>query len=211
MKKLAVILAGGLSSRMGREKSLLEIDNNKFLIDKVIESIAPQVERIAINANHKANHDAARFAHTNLAIIHDEVVVAESVGPLIGILTAMAWARENGGDVVLTVSCDCPQLPNDLYKKLAAQQNYDVVVAKSFGHNHPTIALWRVDLARDLRAAIKNNMRKIDKFTSGYRVATVDFTPPQQTTTTGDINLTDPFLNLNTPDEFAAWQRAQKK
>ena len=210
MKKLAVILAGGLSSRMGQEKSLLVVDNNKFLIDKVIEAIAPQVDAMAINANRQA----ARFAHTQLPIVPDDNFLVEAVGPLMGILTAMHWAKKMGGEVVLTVSCDCPQLPRDIYKKMVANQNHDVVVATSFGHSHPTIALWRVGMADDLRLAIKNGLRKIDKFTSGYKVAKVDFTPPQvdnKNNNVGEINMADPFLNLNTPEEFAAWRAAHQK
>ena len=201
MKKLAVILAGGLSSRMGQEKSFLTGAKNKFLIDRVIESIAPQVDAIAINAN----HDAKRFAHTGLEILPDDNFMGGSVGPLIGVLTAMHWAKKNGGDMVLTVSCDCPQLPRDLYQKLAAKKNHDVVVAQSFGHHHPTIAWWRVGLAADLTAAIKNGTRKIDKFTQGYKMAVVNFTPPHDEKTNHAINLTDPFLNINTPEEFSAW------
>ena len=46
----AVILAGGLSSRMGTNKSLVQL-NQKNLIDHVFERISPQVNKVWINTN----------------------------------------------------------------------------------------------------------------------------------------------------------------
>ncbi len=202
-KKLAVILAGGLSSRMGQEKSFLNIEKNKFLIDRVIERLKPQTDRLAINAN----GDAKRFAHTYLDILPDDNFIGEAVGPLMGILTALEWARKMDSEWVMTVSCDCPQLPNNLYDQLAAViPHHDIAVAMSFGFAHPTIALWRTDIAQGLKTAIKNGVRKIDKFTADYKVARVDFTPPNTSN-----ELADPFFNINTPSEFENWQRAQNK
>jgi molybdopterin-guanine dinucleotide biosynthesis protein A len=46
----AVILAGGLSSRMGEDKSLIKL-NKKNLISHVMASIKPQVNKVWINTN----------------------------------------------------------------------------------------------------------------------------------------------------------------
>ncbi|MGI9461922.1 MAG: molybdenum cofactor guanylyltransferase MobA [Alphaproteobacteria bacterium] len=193
-KKLAVILAGGLSSRMGKEKSFLRINQQKYLIDHVIDIIKPQVDMVAINAN----GDKARFSHTALTILPDDHLINHNVGPLLGVLTAMRWAKKMGGQTILTLSCDCPQLPNDLYEKLAmAKQHHIIVVAKSFHQPHPTIALWQVDMIDDLTTAIKNGVRKIDNFTANYKTTSVDFTTHRK--------IDDPFLNLNTPEEFQSW------
>lgn len=53
--------------------------------------------------------------------------------------------------------------------------------------------LWPVGLRFDLRKAMEQeDMRKVDAWTSRYKVATVDF----------DVQPVDPFFNINTQDDL---------
>ena len=202
-----VLLAGGLSRRMGGgDKCLLELAGRPMLAH-VIERLAPQCAVIAINAN----GDPARFADFGLPIIAD--TVEGFVGPLAGVLAGMRWAARYHPSMrwIATVSADAPFLPNDLIKRLvAAVENPNhsphdapapatIVLAKSAGHLHPVIGLWPVALADDLHAALHDGVRKVLHWTDHHRMVTVEF--PLAIHAGQRI---DPFLNINTPEELAA-------
>ncbi len=80
---LGVILAGGLSSRMGGgDKGLLDIGSKPILVH-VIERLEPQTAGLALNAN----GDPARFASTGLPVIADSLT--GHPGPLAGVLAGL--------------------------------------------------------------------------------------------------------------------------
>ena len=109
-----IILAGGLSRRMGGgDKGLLMLGETS-IIERVIDKILPQVGSLAININ----GDSSRFPDYKLPIIPDSI--KGYLGPLSGILAGMEWAFKNGNRYIATVAADTPFLPDDLIKRLHA-------------------------------------------------------------------------------------------
>ena len=111
-----VILAGGLSRRMGGgDKALREL-GGKPLLQHAIERLSAQASPLAINAN----GDAARFAAFGLPVIAD--ATDDSAGPLAGILTGLRWAAGAAPDVrfIATAACDTPFFPGDLVRQFLA-------------------------------------------------------------------------------------------
>lgn len=98
-------------------------------------------------------------------------------------------------------AADCPFLPRDLVPRLygaLAEQNAQLAVAASGGQSHPVIGLWSVALREQLRhALVVEDMRKIDRWTAGYRLATVSW--PTESL--------DPFFNTNTVEDIAEAER----
>ena len=175
-----VILAGGLSRRMGGgDKGLVPLADRPLLAH-VIDRIAPQVARLAINAN----GDPARFAHLGLPVITD--TLPGHLGPLAGILSAMHWARLHGFAQVLVVPGDAPFLPPDLAARLAPGP----AIAASGGRMHPVAGLWDVAQANALHDQVLAGTRKVMDWARDARVVEFTGTP-------------DPFTNLNTPQDFA--------
>ena len=73
-----------------------------------------------------------------------------------------------------------------------------MAVAASGGRSHPVIGLWRVGLREELRhALVVEDIRKVDRWTARYRVATV----------TWPTEPLDPFFNANTVDDLAEAER----
>ena len=85
---LGAILAGGQSKRMGKDKLFLEL-NNKKLIEHTIDKVKKYLKEVIIITN----QDNEFFSKNNLTTVKD--CIKGQLGPLVGILTAMKWAKEN--------------------------------------------------------------------------------------------------------------------
>ena len=188
----AIILAGGRSSRMaGPEKAFCRLAG-RTMIDIVAARLAPQVERVVINAN----GDPGRFAALGLPVIADAGDSFE--GPLAGVLAGLVWARATGnaGSHVVTVPVDSPFLPGNLVARLAVAGAGGVAVAASLGRLHPVIAAWPIEAAGAIAAHLAaGRARGVGAFMSHWPRTVVAFDM-----TAGY----DPFINVNTPDELAA-------
>ena len=196
---VGVILAGGLSRRMGGgDKGLLTLGVETMLA-RVIACLRPQVSALALNAN----GDPARFAAYGLPVLPDPI--EGFVGPLAGVLAGLRWAsREHPAAThVLSASADAPFLPADLGDCLAAglatapTGGSPIAIAQSADGLHPVIGLWPVVLADDLEAALKTGVRKVLAWTDRHGTIPVLFPP---LTIRGEA--VDPFFNANTPDEM---------
>ena len=194
---VGVVLAGGLSRRMGGgDKSLRPLGGHPVLAH-VIERLRPQVARLLVNAN----GDPSRFSHFGLPVMAD--LVPDHPGPLAGVLTGLDWAAAEAPECpwIVTVPGDGPFLPRDLVKRLLAaaeQEGADLAAAASGGRSHPVVGLWPVRLRDDLRrAVVEQGVRKVDEWTARYKLATVTF----------DTAPIDPFFNVNQPEDLAEAER----
>lgn len=191
-----VVLAGGLSRRMGGgDKGLLELAG-KPMLRHVIDRLAPQVGTIVINAN----GDPARFAEFALPVVAD--TVAGFVGPLAGVLAGMRWSMAHAPEArwIVTAPGDAPLLPRDLVERLleAVAQGEDVIaLAQSGGELHPVIGLWPIALAVDLEEQLRQGVRKVLHWTDRHGTVPVSFA----STRLCGLSI-DPFFNANTPQEL---------
>jgi molybdopterin-guanine dinucleotide biosynthesis protein A len=189
-----VLLAGGLSRRMGGGDKTLKPLSGRPVLAHVIDRVRPQVAALALNAN----GDPARFAEYGLPVVAD--TVEGFAGPLAGVLAGLDWAARAAPECrwLLSAPTDAPFLPKDLAERLvAASARAEVVVAASGGRSHPVAALWAMSLREALRAALARGIRKVEDFTRDHRLASVEFpTEP-----------IDPFFNLNRPEDLDEAER----
>ncbi len=201
MSTAGVILAGGLARRMGGgDKALLQAAGRP-LLGHVIERLAPQVAEVAINAN----GDPDRFAGFGLPVIAD--TVEGFAGPLAGVLAGMRWAAGRGHTHIASAAADTPFFPGDLVDRLwAVKGQLPISMAATNDperglSEHPTFALWPVDLADDLEYALTDgNMRKVIVWTSRHGCARAVFEEDGM-----------PFFNVNTPEDLAEAERLSAK
>jgi molybdopterin-guanine dinucleotide biosynthesis protein A len=188
-----LVLAGGLGRRMGGVDKGLVTLAGQTLLARTIAILKPQVETLAINAN----GDPQRFAEFHLPVLADSV--PGFAGPLAGILAGLEWLERAvpAACFLVTVPCDTPFLPANLVAhlaKTAGDEGSLLACAESDHRLHPVIGLWPVGITKALRKAlVEEDIRKIDRFTQRYRVASADF----------PAKPIDPFLNVNTPDDIA--------
>lgn len=190
---IAVVLAGGRSSRMGGgDKGFLSVDGRPILA-RVLAALAPQCGTVVLNAN----GDAERFTLFGRPVVADGV--SGQCGPLAGVLAGMDYAASRHPDTtaILSVPADVPFLPSDLAAQLERRRVADgaaIVQARSGGRTHGVVALWSMAVRDDLRRAlVDENVRRVSAFAVRHATATVVW-PAEPL---------DPFLNVNTPDDLA--------
>jgi len=194
---VGLLLAGGQSRRMGGGDKPLRLLGGRPLLARIVDRVAPQVRRLVLNAN----GDPGRFAGFGLPVVAD--AVAGFAGPLAGILTGLDWAAAEVPDCpwVASVPGDAPFLPTDLVARLLAAvagEGADLACAASAGQSHPVVGLWPVRLRHDLRRAlVDEDIRKVDRWTARYRLATVAFA----------ADPVDPFFNANRPEDLVEAER----
>ena len=186
----AVILAGGLGRRMGGEdKGLVEFEG-KPLVAHVIDTIAPQVQQIFLNANRNLAAYRA-FGHP---------VIADGLdgfqGPLAGILSALGQIST---PLLLVVPCDAPRLPADLAGRLLAalqQEKSEIAVAHDGQRMQPVHALISRELRGSLEAFLASGERKIDRWYNMHKLAQADFSDRPEA-----------FVNINTLDQLGQLEK----
>ena len=188
------LLAGGQARRMGGgDKGEIEI-GGRTVLAQLVERFR-DAPYLFLNAN----GDASRFAHYGLDVIPD--ILPDYQGPLSGIYAAMAHIRAHHDTVkwLAILPTDAPLLPEGLVgdmMRAASAQSVPLVSVMSKGRTHPVIGLWSLAVFEALEEAlIGQGVRKIDAFTNKLGCHYIAYDE-------GD----DPFLNLNRPDDLAAYR-----
>ncbi|MGH7000660.1 MAG: molybdenum cofactor guanylyltransferase MobA [Stellaceae bacterium] len=194
-----VLLAGGLSRRMGGGDKSLRVLAGIPILARVIARVRPQVAALVLNAN----GDPARFREFGLPVVSDSI--PDFAGPLAGVLAGLDWAAASvaGATHLASFATDTPFLPANLVARLIAAVSdgkHDLACAVSNGRTHPVFGVWPLALREDLRASLRSGMRKVDQWTARHRLAAVDF-PAQPY---------DPFFNTNTPEDLNEGERVSR-
>ena len=191
-KIAGVLLAGGLSRRMGGGDKCLRGLGDKTILDHIITRAQPQVSTLVLNAN----GDPARFAEFRLPVTPD--TVEGFAGPLAGVLAGLDWAAEYAPECewLASFATDAPFLPENLVARMLAvvrEEKADIACARSDGRDHPVFGLWPLSQREALRAAmLEEEMRKVDRWTRQYKLAVAEF----------GIDGIDPFFNANRPEDL---------
>ena len=151
---LGSILAGGKSKRMGKDKLFLNL-NNKTLIEHTLDKVKKYLKKIIIITN----QDNKFFFENNLTTVKD--CVEGQLGPLVGILTAMKWAKENLNKCswIATFPCDTPFFPESIIKSFIEESEKKeslILCASSHGRKHNIFGLWSLDLYDKLKDDLIN-------------------------------------------------------
>jgi molybdopterin-guanine dinucleotide biosynthesis protein A len=179
-----VVLAGGLGRRMGGvEKGLIPLRGRPLLMH-VIDRVRPQVDDLLLNAN----REVRRYEAFGLPVIGD--AIDGLVGPLAGIHAGLVRATH---DLVLSVPCDAPSLPDDLAHRLLARMeaaDAEIAIARSRGRIHPVFCLCRRELAPELARYLESGGRAVLNWVESRRFAVEDFDDAPEA-----------FENINTPED----------
>jgi molybdopterin-guanine dinucleotide biosynthesis protein A len=160
----AVVLAGGKSSRIGRDKSLLSFDGQP-MIQRIVDQLLPLFDEVLIGAN-----DPERFKFLNLRVAPDQ---QPDQGPLMGIVSCLT---ESGTDLNFVTACDVPDQNADFIAAMLRQAaGVDVVMPKSSdGGLEPLFALYRKSIIAPARALLSAGRRRIADLLNHVKVKFLD-------------------------------------
>lgn len=180
-----VILAGGGSRRMGRDKALLEIDGEKLIV-RVARQLRPHVDELLISAD-----NAAAYAFTGYPVVPDREI---DQGPLCALATCLQHARH---ERLLITSCDVPDLPPALIEALLSAADAEVEAAllrSADGRLQPLLACYRRSALPAIEAALAAGKRRADAFLEAITVR--------------EVLWKERLWNLNTPAQLEAYLAA---
>lgn len=180
-----LVLAGGYSRRMGRDKASLLWGGVPLLL-RVIGRLAPIASGIWVAA--RPGQDLPRG---NYCRVDDE---RPGDGPLAGLARGLA-AIDAGAVPVAVAACDYPYADPALFPALRAAAPAAAVVLPLFqDRGHPLMALWRSDVASSCEAALVRGARRVREVLDEIGAFEIE---------AGELTGIDPeraLLNVNDPE-----------
>lgn len=190
-----VILAGGLSSRYGKDKAFLLI-NGTPLIERTAEKMKTIFQEVIIISNEKK-----RLSYLGLPVFED---IKKGLGPLGGIYTGLLSMSNEMG---FFVACDMPFINEALIRYMVSKKDNCAALVPSVGNEiEPLHAIYSKSCLSAIENLIKANTYQVRLFYGHINIKYVKedeikkFTSPEQV-----------FLNINTPDEYSRIDRLIKK
>lgn len=180
-----VVLAGGRSSRMGRDKALIE-RNGFTLLELAIERLRPHAREVLVIG------DPAKYTSDRALVVPDDM---PGQGPLGGILTALRRARYVR---MLVTACDMPALDDRLLVRLkqALANGGDAVVPRHAQGIEPLAAAYHKHCLEAFERQLNKGELKMSTALQAVDVRFLDLEPGAQ----GWAK--DLFRNINAPTDL---------
>lgn len=182
-----MILAGGLSTRIGRDKGGLKIGGHS-LADTAVAVMGAVFEDLV----YVTNSPKTAPRRPNLTIAQDEI---PHLGPLGGLLAGLKAIKTSRAFVV---AYDMPFVnPNLIELMLAKNSHADVVVGRVGGQLEPLHAVYGRQCVLVIEAQLEKGERKIKDFYTLVKVEVVE---------EAELRKIDPelksFFNINTWQDY---------
>jgi molybdopterin-guanine dinucleotide biosynthesis protein A len=191
-KVTGFVLAGGKSTRMGKDKAFLEFEGRTLLTNalELARGVADEVKVVG---------DPAKFA--DFATVVEDIYPGR--GPLGGIHAAL---KSSEAGLNLMIGVDLPLLEVRFLKYLiasAAKSRAVVTVPRVGVHYEPLCAMYRREFVVPAERALIAGFNKIDAVFTGFQVRTVEDQELAQNGFSPSM-----FRNVNTPED---WKLAQEE
>ena len=181
-----LILAGGKSSRFGKNKALVEVGGVR-LIERVIKVMGSVFKQVIIITN-----TPDEYAYLKLPMIEDLI---KGLGPLGGLYTGLESISNETG---FFVACDMPFLSEPLIRHIVEFRNeFDVILPKIDWKIEALHGLYNKRCLPAIRELIDSQQYQVIRFFPKMRVKYLD---------EAEIRKYDPelktFFNINEPREL---------
>ncbi len=181
----AVIMAGGKSRRMGRDKSLLDV-GGKPLIAHIVDHLRPHFAEVVVSAN-----EPAKYAFLDLPIVPDR---EPEQGPLMGIVSTLDAAHH---EQVFVLATDIPEPDLSLMESLLRhQRGHDAAVPRyANGYLEPLFAVYGKSFVATADAALARGQRAVRATFNHCDVLYLDLAADNE------------LVNLNTPEDLLRFRK----
>lgn len=180
------VLAGGKSSRMGKNKALLPLDG-KLVIERITDEMKQLNGSLLVISN-----QYEPFAFLGLPIYSDRFV---DKGPLAGIESALFHSPTG---YVSIAACDTPFISANVYRYLQSQANGKQAVIPFYnGRMHPLSGIYHTAISQQLRHSIEHGELKLQKV-----LDKIDYKLVTSFSNIDSAELERHFFNMNHPEEY---------
>ena len=191
------VLAGGASSRMGRDKALITVGGKKLF-----ERAAAAMSKICRPRVSLVGGNGTRLAvrtELDIAVLPDLIIEGGNLpqAPIVGLFTALTYAKTPW---IAILACDLPFVTKDLMTRLAGycSDEFDAIVpVQPDGKLQPLCAIYRrercLPVAEDM---IEKGDLKMRALVSSLHTRFVDF--GELADLSGSANF---FFNVNKPED----------
>lgn len=188
MKEITgLILAGGRSRRMGRDKSQLLLEGKSLLQWQVEKLQRLGAGEILISAPETVSWPGIRTVPDRYG----------NCGPISGLQAGLAAASCGS---CLVISVDCPLVQEDTLSALCSAHGGGVTVLSHPGGEEPLIGIYDRDVAPLLEDMILRNVYAIRALERHIPIRRWTYSGPEEL-----------LCNCNTPEEFALAEKILKK
>jgi molybdenum cofactor guanylyltransferase len=181
----AFILAGGKSSRMGRDKALLSVQNQKLIVYSI--ELAKLFTRNVFISGKKLEYQEFKTP-----MIQDQI---SDIGPLGGIYSCLSIS---GNPYNLFLPCDTPFIEpfiiQRLINEIKSSENHGVIASTST-NKEPLIAIFKKEILPQIESMINQKDYKIQHLLKLINCREIDFTE-------NSISNPNLFRNLNSPHDL---------
>ncbi len=179
MPTTAILLAGGDSTRMGQDKTMLPIDGQP-MIKHDYEQLQPHLSQTLVSSSNVSLHD-----FLGATVVADDVA---GRGPLAGIASALKASASN---VNFVMACDMPEIDAGLIRAMLRQVgDYDAVVPKVGPEMYePLFAVYKKSALPAIEQVLQSGSNRVIDCFDHCRVKYIDL-PGRQ------------FSNINTKAEY---------
>lgn len=177
-----IIFAGGKSSRMGQDKSLLPFGAYATLAQYQYERLQPLFRRVCISTK-----ETDKFDFT--ADIIPDIVETGIFAPTAGFVSVFEHLSD---EKVFVLSVDTPFVDETIIRRLLDADNdeLDAVVAQSPAGSHPMCGIYHRSLLRAFKSMLADDNHRLGMLLKNSRTRFVAFDDEA------------PFANLNHPHEY---------
>ncbi|MHC4165795.1 MAG: molybdenum cofactor guanylyltransferase [Planctomycetota bacterium] len=174
-----IILAGGGSSRMGQDKTMLPVAG-KPMIKHIHEQVRPYFAQTLVSSNNAAVHD-----FLGATVVADDVA---GRGPMMGVASAL---KASANDVNFVIACDMPEIDTSLMRAMLREVGDCDAVVPRVGTDlyEPLFAVYKKSALPAMEELLQSGNNKIIDSLSRCRVRYIDL-PGRQ------------FRNINTRAEY---------
>lgn len=185
-----IILAGGNSTRMGKNKYDL-IVKGETMLERTIRVLDPLVSQIVIVL--KASDREKRYAlnHEKIKIAYDSV---NNQGPLQGIVDGVTCIDDRIEHVFL-LTCDLPYLTGDWLLNLKSEyirQPVDGVITSVDNFTNPLIALYHKSVVVNSRHLVKSGKKRPLDLWDNFNISPLEIKEEKQQV----------VQDMNTPEAY---------
>ena len=176
----AIVLAGGASSRIGRNKAFLKFKDKTF-----IESITTQLSSLFSDII-IASNDNNSYRFLPYRVVND---IRADEGPLVGIYSSLAASTTH---INFITACDIPILNLSFIRYMLSYAEDADAVVPSTGNNlyEPLLAFYNKSCLGVIESALESGIRKIDSI---FRSLNVKYVTPENF---------DWYRNINTEKDY---------